>query len=53
MDVCGVAANVDVAFEAVDGEVQAAEASGVVGLLDAVDGVFRGGVLLTLRDKPG
>ena len=33
-----VAAVFDFAFEAVDGEVQAAEAAGFVGFLDAVDG---------------
>ena len=43
-----VAAVADVAFQAVDGEVQAAEAAGFVGLLDAVDGEFGGGVLLVL-----
>ena len=32
------AAVFDFAFEAVDGEVQAAEAAGFVGFLDAVDG---------------
>ena len=37
-----VAAVFDFAFEAVDGEVQAAEASGLVGFLDAVDGEFGG-----------
>jgi len=31
------------AFEAVDGEVQATEASGFVGFLGAVDGEFGGG----------
>jgi len=36
----------DIAFEPVDGEVQAAEPSGFVSFLDAVDGQFRGGVLL-------
>ena len=38
-----VAAVFDFAFEAVDGEVQAAEASGFVGFLGAVDGEFDGG----------
>ena len=33
-----LAAVADVAFEAMHGEVQAAEAAGFVGLLDAVDG---------------
>ena len=37
------AAVFDLAFEAVDGEVQAAEASGFVGVLDAVDGPLRYG----------
>jgi hypothetical protein len=32
------------AFEAVDGEVQATEASGFVGFLGAVDGEFGGGL---------
>ena len=41
----------DVAFEAVDGEVQAAEAAGLVGLLDAADGELGGGVLLVLGDE--
>jgi len=40
-----VAAVADVAFEAVDGEVQAAEATSFVGFLDAVDGEFRGWVI--------
>jgi hypothetical protein len=34
----------DVAFEAVDGEVRPAEASGFVGFLDAVDGEFTRGI---------
>ena len=46
-----VAAVFDFAFEAVDGEVQAAEASGFVGLLDAVDGEFGGGIFLMLGDE--
>ena len=33
-----IAAEFDFAFEAVDGEIQAAEAAGFVGFLDAVDG---------------
>ena len=33
----------DGAFEAMHGEVQAAEASGFIGFLDVVDGEFRGG----------
>ena len=37
-----VAAVADVAFETVDGEVQAAEAAGFVGLLDAVGGQLAG-----------
>ena len=48
-----VAAVADVAFQPVDGEVHAAEAAGFVGLLDAVDGEFGGGVLLVLRHEPG
>ena len=43
-----VAAVADVAFEAVDGEVHAAQATGLVDLLDAVDGEFGGGILLVL-----
>jgi hypothetical protein len=39
-----LAAVADVAFEAVDGEVHAAQAAGFVGLLDAVDGQFAGRV---------
>ena len=46
-----VAAVFDFAFEAVDGEVQAAEASGFVGFLDAVDGQLRCGILLMLGDE--
>ena len=46
-----VAAVADVAFEAVDGEVQAAEAAGFVGLLDAVDGEFCSGILLVLAPR--
>ena len=34
-----------------DGEVQAAQAAGLVGLLDAVDGELGGGVLLVLGDE--
>ena len=40
-----VAAVFDFAFEAVDSEVQAAQAAGFVGFLDAVDGDLRGGVM--------
>jgi hypothetical protein len=43
-----VAAVADVAFQAVHGEVQAAEAAGLVGLLDAADGELGGRVLLVL-----
>ena len=46
-----VAAVADVAFQAVHGEVQAAEAAGFVGLLDAADGELGGGVLLVLGDE--
>ncbi|MGA7394413.1 MAG: hypothetical protein WBW78_17290 [Terrimicrobiaceae bacterium] len=48
-----LAAVADVAFEAMHGEVQAAEAAGFVGLLDAVDGEFRAGVLLVLGHEAG
>ena len=47
-----VAAVFDFAFEAVDGEVQAAEASGFVGFLDAVDGQLRCWVLFMFRHEP-
>ena len=46
-----VAAVADFAFEAVDGEVHPAEATGFVGLLNAVDGEFGSGVLLVLRHE--
>ena len=46
-----VAAVFDFAFEAVDGEIQAAEAAGFIGFLDAVDGEFGGGILLMLGDE--
>jgi hypothetical protein len=43
----------NVASEAVHGKVHAAEASGFVGLLDAVDGQFRAGILLVLGHEAG
>jgi hypothetical protein len=46
-----VAAVADVALQAVHGEVQAAQAAGLVGLLDAADGQLGGGVLLVLGDE--
>jgi hypothetical protein len=45
--VVDVAAVFDFAFEAVDGPVQAAEASGFVRFLDAVHREFGGGILFT------
>ena len=47
-----VAAVFDFAFQSVDGKVQAAEASGFVGFLDAVDGEFRRRVLFMFRHEP-
>jgi hypothetical protein len=46
-----VAAVADVALQPVHRQVQAAEAAGLVGLLDAADGQFGGGVLLVLGDE--
>ena len=46
-----VAAVADVALKAVHGEVEPAQAAGLVGLLDAADGELGGGVLLVLRDE--
>ena len=43
----------DVALEAVHREVHPGEASGFVGLLDAVDGEFCAGILFVFRDEPG
>ncbi len=43
----------DVAFEAMHGEVQAAEATGFIGLLNAVDGEFRTRVHLVFRYEAG
>ena len=48
-----VAAVPDFAFQAVNGEVHAAEASGFIGFLDAVNGEFGRRVLLVLRHEPG
>ena len=46
-----VAAVADVALQPVHGEVEAAQAAGLVGLLDAADGELGGGVLLVLGDE--
>jgi len=48
-----LAAVADVAFEAVHGEVHAAEARGFVGLLDGADGEFRRRVLLVFGHEVG
>lgn len=48
-----LAAVFDFGFEAVDGEVQAAEAAPFVGFLQPVDGEFGGGILLGVDfDRP-
>jgi len=46
-----VAAVADVAFQAMHDEVHAAEASGFVGLLDAVDGQLRCGIHFMFRHE--
>ena len=48
VDVAAVAA---VAFQPLHGEVEAAQAAGFVGLFDAAEGRFGGGVLLMLGDE--
>ena len=46
-----VATVANFAFETVDREVQATEASGFVGFLYALDGEFCSGILFVLRDE--
>jgi hypothetical protein len=46
-----VAAVFDIAFQPMHGEVEAAQAAGFVGLFDAADGEFGGGVLLVLGNE--
>jgi len=48
-----VAAVADVALQPVHGEVEAGEAAGLVGLLDAADGELGGGVLVVLGHEAG
>ena len=41
-----------IAFQAMDSQVQAAQAAGFVGFFDAVNGKFRAGILFVLGYEP-